>query len=154
MEIFRITLKKWAGVLKGSGYPARWNSMGIEVIYTAWTRSLACLENIVHMNFIELTDNFMVIVVYFPDSIEIETISKSKLPPTWYYSDDSGYKICQIFGDNWIYENQTAILKVPSSIIKNEYNFIINPNHPDFKSIKIIEEEPFFFDNRLIMRSK
>lgn len=154
MEIYRITLKKWSGSLKGSSNPARWNSKGVEVIYSAWTRSLACLENIVHKNSIELKENFIIMVIYLPDSIKQETISKSVLPATWYHADAIGYNICQEIGDNWVSENKSAILKVPSSIINNEFNFVINPNHPDFKLIRLIEEEPFLFDFRIVSGKK
>ena len=84
-----------------------------------------------------------------PDELEVLEIPISGLPVGWNKIGDPGYRICQPFGDKWILESKTAILKVPSSIIPKESNFLINPNHPDFKKILIISEEPFIFDNRI-----
>ncbi|MNV74757.1 hypothetical protein D3C71_1680060 [compost metagenome] len=52
-------------------------------------------------------------------------------------------------GENWITEGKSAVLKVPSSIIPAEYNYLINPQHPDFKLIKLLKSESFVFDKRI-----
>lgn len=150
MEVFRIVHKKWANELIASGFPARWNSKNIYTIYTAHSRSLACLENIVHQIGVKISnDNFRIMVIYIPDSIEISKIHLSALPDSWCHSGEESFEICRQFGDKWNIELQSAVLEVPSAIIKNEKNYLLNPQHKDFRNIKLLEVEPFIFDPRL-----
>jgi RES domain-containing protein len=58
------------------------------------------------------------------------------------------FSFCQTIGSNWIGEGKTAVLKVPSIIIKQEHNYLLNPQHPDFKLIKLVGVEEFGFDAR------
>lgn len=147
MIVYRITLAKWANELHASGYMARWNSKGTFVIYTAGSRALACLENIVHRSGEGLNSVFKVMLIKFPDTIKIEEIKSEDLPKNWYKIGVNQHS--QKIGDNWVKEGKTAILKVPSAIIKKEYNYILNPNHKDYKKIKLIDIEDFDFDPRL-----
>ena len=149
MEVFRITHKKWSKSLTASGLPARWNSAGVFIIYTAGSRALACLENIVHKGSPDLMSPFITTVISIPDDLKILEISVDELPGGWSKSGDAGYSQCRPFGDNWVLRSESAVLKVPSAIIPEEANFLLNPNHPDFSGISIISEEPFSFDNRI-----
>lgn len=149
MEVYRISLSKWSHSLRASGRAARWNSEGREVIYAAASRSLACLENIVHRNSTELIDRFRVMVFYIPDHLKAESVYLSQLPEGWHSSDESACWECRRIGDNWLKQKTAPLLKVPSSIIKNEFNYLLNPFHSDFEHIKLIANEPFLFDPRL-----
>jgi RES domain-containing protein len=150
MEVFRIVHKKWADNLIASGFPARWNSRNIFTIYTAQSRSLASLEMLVHMIGIKpANENFRILVIYIPDRIKINKISLSDLPGNWGQSGEESFDICRNIGDKWNMEAQSAVLEVPSAIIKNEKNYLINPAHKDFQKIKLVEIEPFIFDPRL-----
>lgn len=146
MEVFRITHAKWANKLVASGFPARWNSRGIETIYSAATRSLACLENIVHRNKSGLTKQFRTVVIYIPDRMKREIISVQDLPERWFGTSDKAFHYCRNIGDNWAIQNTSPVLFVPSAIIKNEFNVLLNVHHPDFKEIRIVDVEPFMFD--------
>jgi RES domain-containing protein len=55
----------------------------------------------------------------------------------------------QLIGDQFLKKNNALVLKVPSVVISDEFNYLINPQHPDFKKIKIIEKNRFVFDPRL-----
>ena len=147
MLIFRICLDNWASELKASGLPARWNSKGKLVIYTAENRSLACLENLVHRG--GLGDNrlFKILSIPIPVSIKINEVTQKQLPKDW--QKYSNYSLCQKIGDQWIENLSSLILKVPSSIVPQEYNFLINPLHKEFERIKIVSVEDFIFDGRL-----
>jgi RES domain-containing protein len=147
MEIYRIALASFS-TLTASGKPGRWNSAGSEIIYAAESRSLACLEIIVHTSTLALTDNFKIMVISAPGG-SITEISNANLPENWNQTDNNAYELCRKTGDDWAAENKSLILKVPSAIIKGEYNFLINVNHPEFKSVKLKHTEPFFFDPRL-----
>ena len=147
MEVFRITKAQYASQLTASGGAARWNARGRFVIYTAATRALACLENVVHRSGEGLQDSFRVMVIHVPAQLRIETISPDSLPNDWFAY--TNYTYCQQLGENWLQNRKTAILRVPSAIVPQEWNYLINPAHPDFSSIKLIKTEPFVFDPRI-----
>jgi RES domain-containing protein len=149
MELYRIVLAKWANGLIASGRAARWNSNGVFVIYSSFSRSLACLENIVHHSGLDLTASFNVMVLSAPDDIAIHEIPVTMLPPNWHLSDPLTYNRCGQVGDDWYKRKDTVLLKLPSAIIKNEFNCLINAMHPDFSRIKLLDVEPFFFDPRI-----
>ncbi|RYE51405.1 MAG: RES domain-containing protein [Sphingobacteriales bacterium] len=147
MLVFRISLAKYATRLISSGKAARWNPNDTEVIYTAGSRSLACLENIVHRNQIGLNNAFRVMTIEIPDDIHIITVDLKKLPADWIAFHNM--PITQKIGEEWIQSGKSAVLKVSSAIIIGEYNYIINPLHKDFKCIKLLKSEPFIFDRRI-----
>lgn len=151
MEVFRICLKIHAASLLPSGNSARWNSKGNLIIYTAENRSLACLENLVHRSGLGLNEKFSVITIYIPNKISFEEVKIKTLPTDWYLLKN--YYLCQQIGDRWLMENKTCLLKVPSSIIYEESNFLINPRHPDFAKITLVQRKTFRFDERLMKRS-
>ena len=149
MEVFRITHKKWSNRLTASGLPARWNSTGVFVIYTAGSRALACLENVVHRASSGLKAPFITMIILIPDDLIIKELLLDELPKDWSKSGEPGYSKCQPFGDSWINSLESAILKVPSAIVPEDSNYLLNPSHPDFDKISIISEEPFAFDERI-----
>ncbi|MEP7109184.1 MAG: RES family NAD+ phosphorylase [Ferruginibacter sp.] len=146
MTVFRITTDRWSKSLTASGYPARWNARGHFVIYTTESRSLACLENLVHRSGEGMNDLFKVMVIEIPDILTMELIDALSLKKDWHTIEN--YSYCQSLGRKWLNEHRSAILKVPSAIIKKENNYLINPNHPDFKKIKLAGIEDFDFDKR------
>jgi len=148
MIVYRITLAKWAGHLVASGRASRWNSNGYFMLYAASTRALACLENMVHRRSIGSDDRFRVTLIDIPDDVHIKQINKNKLPANW--QEYANYTFCQVLGNTWLKENKTAVLRVPSSIITEEYNYLLNPQHPDFPRIKVRSTEKFTFDERLL----
>lgn len=147
MFVYRITKVIYADRLVASGGAARWNERGQFVIYTAATRALACLENVVHRSGEGLLDPFRVMVIEVPDELTIDTISIDTLPTDWF--DFSQYDTCQQIGGAWLRNGQSGILRVPSAIISNEYNCLLNPAHPDFPRIRLHHTEPFTFDPRI-----
>jgi RES domain-containing protein len=150
LEVYRITHKKWATKLSASGYAARWNSTGVYMIYAAENRSLACLENLVHRNGFGLDVDFCVMTILIPKSVSIEEIQSNQLPENWNNLDENAHLLCRTIGDNWIREQTSCVLLVPSAIIEGERNIIFNPNHKDFKKITIKKVSSFAFDNRLM----
>lgn len=149
MQVFRISLTNYAKALTASGRAARWNPNDVAVIYSAASRSLACLENVVHRNQFGLNSAFQVMTIEIPDDLSVASIPLKKLSADWVSFENMS--LTQELGENWIKEEKSAILQVPSSIIPGESNFLINPNHPDFKLIKLLKSEPFIFDKRIKM---
>lgn len=147
MQLFRITTAKWAGKLSGSGYPARWNSKGTFIIYTASTRALACLENLVHRSGEGLNRNFKITVIDAPDQSSIQKVYTADLPENWHKIVNA--PVCRAIGDQWIESGTSLLLSVPSAIIRDEFNVLINPAHPDFETVSVKEIVDFEFDKRL-----
>lgn len=133
--------------MTASGYPARWNSKGRHVLYTAGTRALACLENVVHRSGEGLNGAFKVMLVEIPEIIRVEVLDVEQLPKNWHEYET--YSYCQKIGNSWLDRAEAAVLKVPSAIIPREFNYLINVNHVDFKRINQIGLEDFKFDPRI-----
>lgn len=148
MLVYRITIEKYSGALFASGIPGRWNPKDVRMIYTAGSRALACLENIVHRNSLGLSAIFRTMVVEIPNHLAIESIYLADLPLDW--SEFASYPITQELGAQWIRSNRTAVLCVPSAIVPNDSNYLLNPAHPDFSQIVLKGIEPFKFDSRIM----
>ena len=146
MTIYRITTEKWSKSLGASCYSARWNAKGQFVIYTAESRSLACLENVVHRSGEGNDALYKVMLIDIPDNLSIEIVDEQVLKRGWHTMENYAY--CQLLGRKWLTEAFSAILKVPSVVIKIEHNYLINPNHPDFSKIILSGIEDFNFDKR------
>ena len=150
MEVFRLTRKVFSKTLSGAGASikgARWNSQGVEIVYTAQNRSLAMAELAVHLTTAMLPDDYIMLTINIPDDISIKKLSEKQLPENWNVFPHN--KDTQRLGDDFINNNKYCILKVPSVVTKGDYNLLINPRHPEFKRIKIIKREAFPFDQRL-----
>lgn len=151
MLVFRISQTKFANALVAPGFAGRWNSEGESIIYTAGSASLSCLEVLAHKSGAALNSGrFSMAVIEIPDEVLIEEIKLNQLQTLnaeWFKV--LHYPITQKIGNQWLLENKTAVLKVPSAIVDREYNYLFNPKHPDFLKIKILDVTPFSFDNRL-----
>jgi RES domain-containing protein len=147
MQVYRITLAKFADSLQASGRPARWNGNHVKVIYTSSSQSLSCLENVVHRSSLGLNQNFRLLTINIPDNIKIAEIRLDNLEPGW--KDYETFPYTQNIGNEWVKNNETAVLKVPSAIIPQEYNYLLNPNHPNFSKIELIGNRSFIFDHRI-----
>lgn len=147
MTVYRIVHSDFAKSLMSSGRPGRWNSGGTYLIYTASSRALACLENLVHRSGEGLNSQFKTLVIEIPDLLEIYKIHHRDLPKQW--AEFNGQRRTKFIGDNWVKQGECCVMSVPSAIIPEERNYLINPGHPKFTSIKIVKTEGFLFDNRL-----
>jgi RES domain-containing protein len=127
----------------------RWNSRGFRAIYAAETYAGALLEVLVHSNLSEPPKNHRVIRIDIPDEVEIETVSSTELPD-W---DAEDMRTSRDFGDRWIQENRTAVLRVPSVITAGqENNLLLTTLHPQFSLIEAGAPKPVNWDERLFRR--
>jgi RES domain-containing protein len=150
MEAYRLSREKFAGTLSGKGAAlkgARWNSIGVELIYTAANRSLAMAEVAVHFTLATLPGDYMMVTIFIPDDISIQKLNVVDLPPDW--NTFPHPSTTQIIGDQFIANNKFCVLQIPSAVTKGDYNLLINPNHADFKRIKITTKDKFPFDKRI-----
>ena len=148
MKVFRISALEYADGLQASGIAARWNREGQKVVYTAESRSLACLENVVHRSKKGLRGLFRTLVIEIPDYLKMEITEEKSLPAGWNKTDN--YLSCREIGSLWFLSGKTVILKVPSALVRQESNYILNTLHPDFNSIRLVDTEEFYFDSRFI----
>ncbi len=151
MRVWRICNKKFvASAFSGEGaklWGGRWNEAGQPLVYTAANLSLAALETFVHLDSDLMPDELVAIAAIIPEKLKVTKIKVLDLPLNWrdYPAPDD---IKQI-GMDWIASQKSAVLVVPSVVIPEEENWLINPAHADFKRIKINEELPFSFDPRM-----
>jgi len=148
MEVYRFVAQKWSNTLSPSGFPGRWNSKGVFMLYTSSTIALASLENLVHRSGEGLNKAFSTMEISIPSKVKEVEIRIEDLPSDWHLYEN--YRMTQALGDAWIQEMSSVILKIPSAIIKKENNYLLNPRHKDFSGIKIKSVEEFNFDPRLI----
>ena len=148
-EAWRIIKEKRAataftgdGAAKTGG---RWNSRGVSVVYTSSTKSLATLENLVHLN-PPVTFTYVAFPLKFDDAL-LEVFPIKNLPADW--RTEPPPPSTKAIGDGWVKASSSAVLALPS-VISGETNYLLNPAHPDFKKITIGKPEPFVFDPRLL----
>lgn len=149
MILYRITNAKYAKDFSGIGarlFGGRWNSEGRSAVYLASSRSLAILESLVHIVPTNVPDELLLLTLETPDDyVEIEP---GWLPPDW--KDESKSNILQYIGNSFLQRNEHLLLKVPSVIVPEEYNYLMNPLHPKSNKVKIVKSAPFNFDERLL----
>ena len=128
-------------------FGGRWNSRGTRILYTAESLSLAALEMLVHLNNEEILLSYSFATVEFDESLILSVEKFRTLPKNW--NDLPPPLEIQTIGDEWSQKKASTVLKVPSSILPVEYNYLINIEHPDFSKIKFNMPQSFTFDERL-----
>jgi RES domain-containing protein len=150
INVFRIVKKKYESTaFSGTGsqnVTGRWHTKGKLVVYTSMSASLAALEVLVHWQPIFNSQAFVLCCATIPKSCV-----DSKYKSIDLSDPANGQTSTQGHGDQWISSSSTLALEVPSVIISSEFNYIINPMHPDFNKLTIITTKDFSFDQRLIV---
>lgn len=150
MTVYRLVRGKYALDLSGIGaslFGYRWNSKGIKAVYTASSRALAMAEVLVHLPLNFLPDNYLMLEIEIPNGIKIDEVDVSTLKENWNSFPHPAEN--QEIGDDFFRNNKTCVLKVPSAVVKGDFNFLLNPNHPDMKKIRIVNTSDFPFDKRI-----
>jgi RES domain-containing protein len=125
----------------------RWNERGTALVYASATLSLAAQELFVHLDPAELPKDFVAVSADIPDSVRIKILGATALPKNWrrYPAPESLAAI----GTAWARSLETAVLEIPSAVIPQERNYLLNPAHTDFVKIRPNRPEPFAFDPRM-----
>lgn len=123
----------------------RWNGIGVPLCYTSSSLALAALEMLVNLEEEEALETYCAIPVKIPSGLCL-FLDPRELPPDW--DHDPPPLSTKAIGDKWIKDRTSLALQAPSSIVKEEFNYLINPEHPDVK--KLIIGEPRPFDHRKI----
>lgn len=151
METYRISSEKYAFSLSSSGKANRWNKDGESVIYVGSSRSLSTLELVVHRKSIKPLIPYKVMSISLAEEDPYyEHVRLTSLPKKW--REESAYSECQDLGSEWYHSKRSLFLKVPSAIIPQEFNYIINLSHPDYsdKTVSLIRSDDYFWDDRLL----
>jgi RES domain-containing protein len=125
----------------------RWNSRGRAAVYASSRLSLAALELLVHTDVPLVPPDLVAFEIDVPDTLEVETVEVAELPKDWRLP---GHPSCRAIGDTWLAEERTAALRVPSAVVPEEWNYIINPAHRAAKAVQVVGRRKFAFDSRLL----
>jgi len=128
-------------------FGGRWNSRGTRILYTAGSLSLAALEMVVHLNSEEILLSYSFASAEFDESLILSVEEFQTLPENWNASP-SPLEIQRI-GDEWAESQASVVLKVPTSVLPVEFNYLINVGHPKFSKVKLGKSQTFTFDERL-----
>lgn len=154
-RLFRIgsdTRSYTADDMTGTGAKVsggRWNDVGVALVYASPTRSLACLETFVHLNAGGLPLNRYLVEIEVPDDLwaAAEAVTPSSLAVGW---DAEPTGLVSInFGSNWANSGRSALLRVPSVIVPEEQNVLINTTHPDVGRITARKVRKWLYDPRM-----
>jgi RES domain-containing protein len=119
--------------------PGRWHSAGTRVVYAAEHASLAVLETLIHAGGQKIPPR-AISRIHLPDDLSIESTTWMEMPAS------------QAFGDAWVREARTAVLRVPSiAVNRMESNFVLNPGHEEFPRIQLGKPEQFVCDPRFFL---
>lgn len=148
MLVYRISSPKYIDDLSGAGakqYGGRWNDKGTPLVYFAGSRAMAVMEVLVHLRPENLDSEYILAVFEVPED-KIKTLTVHDLPVDW--KVEPGIEALKEFGNKFVKEKEYLLMKVPSVLVEEEFNFIMNPGHLDAKRIKLISKRPFKFDVR------
>lgn len=147
MIVYRFTKEIYSHDISGEGakrWGGRWNSPGLSVVYTSYSISLSLLELLIYQSSYEEIVVNRLMSIEVPDSA-FQSLAANSLKPNW--QNDIDY--CRFIGNEFLQNKKSLLLKVPSAIIPDEYNIMINPAHPAFVKCTLASSRLFEFDTRL-----
>ncbi len=151
MIVWRLCKKKYSlTALDGEGarlYGGRWNHKNTRLAYCSGTLSLAALEMLVHVDPASFPDDLVAIEIDLPDDVPRKTLRPHDLRSDW-QANPSPDSLKDI-GSQWARMRSEAVLVVPSVVVPQELNYLVNPDHPDAIRITATGSDAFQFDPRL-----
>lgn len=141
---FRDTAFTGEGTLAAG---SRWIPAGHRAVYASSSLALCVLELLVHVEVRHIGDHFTAIRIDVPDELAYERVETDALPADWRGTRD--WKPLQAIGLDWLQTGRACLLQVPSAVVPQESNYLLNPAHPDFHRLVIGPPEPYRFDPRL-----
>lgn len=149
IRLYRLAAAKYAQDLSGEGarlYGGRWNKKGTPCIYAAESRALALLEYSVNVDIYEIPRALRLLTIEAA-ATSIHSIDIAALPGNWQVVPAP--KQTQEFGNRLLEAKEHLLIKIPSSVVSQEFNYLINPLHPLAGKLKVISSEDFVFDLRI-----
>jgi RES domain-containing protein len=147
MRLWRISNYADLSGRGGLNSPGRWHAHRSEIVYLAESPAGALLERMVHLELdaAELPSHYQMIAVDIPDDVAFDAVSEDSLPANWRGNE----RITQVIGDRWLGEKRTALLRVPSAIVPETANWLLNPGHAGAAMARIGRVIRAPFDQRL-----
>jgi len=153
MIVYRLSQSRYAADLSGKGAEisgGRWNSKGTPIIYAAESRALCIAELAMHLPLGLVPKNYSFVSFKIPDSIPAMELSIKQLPKNW--NEYPHPNETQDIGDQFVKENKYLVMQVPSVVVYEEHNYLINPRHPLMKKIVVSDLVEFKFNERLFRK--
>ncbi len=131
---------------------ARWHTQGQPIVYLAESAAGALLEVVVHLELspVRMPKSYRLLKVEAPDDLTLETARAAELAEHW--ADDE--TLTRTFGDQWLLANRSALLRVPSAIVPETFNMLLNPAHDQARRLKIVSHREYPWDLRLLSRRR
>ena len=148
MIVYRLSNTLFANDLTGEGARlngGRWNHAGIPCLYTSESRALAVLEFSVNVNLNRILRHLTMVEIEIPD--DILTFTEPQLPGNWKEAPAPAHT--KDFGTDLLLKRTHLVIKIPSTVIPEEYNFLINPNHPRHPDCRVTRRKDFVYDVRI-----
>lgn len=152
MRVYRLC-RAAHRALDGEGarlWGGRWNSPGRPVVYTSASLSLTALEYLVHVDPADAPADLVALTIEVPDDAPGETVRVADLPAGWERVPESAP--CREAGDAWLRAGRALLLRVPSALIPEEENVLLDPRHAGARRVRVLAERAFAFDARLMLR--
>lgn len=150
MIVYRLCKSIYGRDLSGKGAEicgGRWNTKGTPMIYTSESRALCLAELSVHLPLGIIPTDFVIVSIQIPESVKFKILNPNDLPANWASIPPDVQT--QLIGSDFIHANSFLFIKVPSAIVPDEWNILINPLHRMIHTVHIVEKKPFAFDGRL-----
>lgn len=150
LRLWRLYRAAYGPGLDGAGgtfADGRWHTRGMRVVYCGATPAIVVLEKLAHLDPDLLPDDLRLGCFEFGKTIHpIKVKVGSELPENWTAQET----VTRNLGTRWLRENAACLLEVPSVLLPEESNYILNPQHPDAQHLHCVNERPFSFDARLL----
>jgi RES domain-containing protein len=127
---------------------ARWHTQGHPILYLAETPAGALVEVLVHLELdpARLPRSYKLLKSEAPDDISVRAIGKAELAEKW----TQELVTTRTLGDEWLRSRASALLRVPSAIVPETFNVLLNPHHPEAARIRIVSHRDYPWDKRLL----
>ncbi|HWD98922.1 MAG TPA: RES family NAD+ phosphorylase [Bryobacteraceae bacterium] len=146
MILWRISRHEALDGFGGLMASARWHTAGHRIVYLADSPASALLETLVHLELGPdlVPDGYRLLKIDAPENVSRETINVESLGPGWEFRS----QVTRALGDPWLRSGTTALVGVPSALVPETGNWLLNPQNPDAQAISILWARPFPFDDR------
>lgn len=148
MRLWRISNYADLSGMGGVRFPARWHHKGHPILYAAEHPAGALAEFLVHLDLEDLPDRFQLLTLELPDGTPCPDIGGAALPEDW----ANNPMATRAIGSRWLKARDSLLLRVPSVLVPDAFNVLVNPQHPDAGTLKLVKTERVPLDSRFIRR--
>ena len=137
--------------LTGAGaktFGGRWNHKGTAILYTSETRSLAMVEFLVHVSWMQAPSDLGMATLEIANEIQPVILSPADLPDDWRLYP-APPRLADL-GSDWVHSQRSLLLRVPSAVVEQEHHILINPGHADIVRVTVLEVKDLEFERWLL----